>query len=677
MRNGTMSPRPVREVELQWIPMSDGTKLAARLFLPEDAETDPVPAILEYIPYRRRDSTREGDNLTHPWFAAQGYACVRLDIRGTGDSEGEIRDEYLRQEQDDAVEAIAWIAQQPWCSGTVGMMGISWGGFNSLQVAARRPPALKAIVTVCSTDDRYADDMHYMGGCIVTDTMAWGTSFFGRMARSPDPLMVGEERWRRMWRQRLEGWEPPFAAWLRHQTRDEFWKQGSVCEDYGDIECAVFAVGGWADGYSNAIFRMLANLKCPRLGLVGPWGHKYPHYGMPGPAIGFLQEARRFWDYWLKGIDTGIMKEPMLRAWVQESVPPAAHYDHRPGYWAGEVSWPGPTLVERAFALGRGTLSPQGGAAIEGANLPVASPQTVGQHGGEWCPYGMGGLSPELPLDQREEDGGSLVFDSEPLQEPLTILGAPVVELELEADQPAALVAVRLNELSPDGSDLRVTYGVLNLTHRDGHERAVPLPIGKPVRVRVQMNEIGHIFPAGHRIRLALSTAYWPIIWPSARPVRLVVHAGGSRLLLPFRERRKSDDQIRFEPPVTGRETRRKLIKAPAQERTITRDVTTNEQIYTVTRSDRSVVEETGVETGFDKRVVYRIKPDDPTSARVELREAFLHRHGQGWDTFVETVTALSATETEFLVEASLKTFDGGRPFFAKSWLERIPRNGV
>lgn len=682
MQNEQSRPRKVREVELEWIPMSDGTRLAARIILPEDAEKHPVPAILEYIPYRRRDSTRDGDNLTHPWFAEQGFASVRLDIRGTGDSEGVIRDEYLKQEQDDAVEAIAWIARQPWCTGKVGMMGISWGGFNSLQVAARRPPALKAIITVCSTDDRYADDMHYMGGCVITDTMAWGTSFFGRMARPADPLMVGEGRWRDMWRKRLDGWEPPFATWLRHQTRDEFWKHGSVCEDYGQIECAVFAVGGWADGYSNAIFRMLSNLKCPRLGLVGPWGHKYPHDGMPGPAIGFLQEAKRFWDQWLKGTDTGIMKEPMLRAWVQESVPPAAHYDVRPGYWAGETAWPGPNVVAQSCRLGNHTLAmPGAGTSVDKQNsvaLAISSPQHVGQHAGEWCPYGMGGLSPELPLDQREEDGGSLVFDSEPLAGPITILGAPVVELEIESDQPQAQVAVRLNDLRPDGSDLRVTYGVLNLTHRNGHERPEPMQPGRRTRVRVQMNEIGHVFPAGHRIRLAISTGYWPTIWTSPRSVRLVVHCGDSQLILPVRARQQSDERIRFEPAVKGRATPRKVLKGASQERTVTRDVATNEIVYTVVRDEgRSIIEEIGVETGYDKKVVYRVKPDDPTSARVDLRESFVLRHAQGWDTFVEAKAALSSTETEFLVEASLKAFDAGKPFFAKSWLERIPRNGV
>ncbi|MFM9844517.1 MAG: CocE/NonD family hydrolase [Dongiaceae bacterium] len=684
-------PRSVREVELEWIPMPDGTRLAARLFLPEDAQARPVPAILEYIPYRRRDSTRDGDNLTHPWFAEQGYACVRLDIRGTGDSEGVIRDEYLKQEQDDAVEAITWIAKQPWCTGKVGMMGISWGGFNSLQVAARRPEALKAIITVCSTDDRYADDMHYMGGCIVTDTMAWGTSFFGRMARAPDPLMVGEGRWRTMWRERLEGWEPPFITWLQHQSRDDFWKHGSVREDYGKVECAVFAVGGWADGYSNAIFRMLSGLKCPRLGLVGPWGHKYPHNGMPGPAIGFLQEAKRWWDQWLKGVDTGIMREPMLRAWVQESVPPAAHYDMRPGYWAGETAWPGPNIAERSCALGRNTLSAPAPAAERthkpstgrdrAGNSPalaIASPQSVGQHAGEWCPYGMGGLSPELPLDQREEDGGSLLFDTEQLEAPVTILGAPVVELDLESEQPEALVTVRLNDLRPDGSDLRVTYGVLNLTHRNGHDRPVPLEPGKRVRIRVQMNEIGHIFPAGHRLRLAISTAYWPTVWPSPRSVRLLVHTGSSRLVLPVRERRASDERIHFEPPAKGRATARTVLVGAHQERTVTRDVAANEVIYTVLRDEgRSIIDEIAVESGFEKKVVYRIKPDDPTSARVDLREAFLLRHRQGWDTFVEAQAALSSTESDFLVEASLKASEGGKPFFARSWLQRIPRKGV
>ena len=194
-------PRRVREIENAWIPMPDGTRLAARIWLPEDAESDPVPAVLEYLPYRKRDGTVERDHLTHPYFAGHGYAGVRVDMRGTGDSEGVCLGEYLLQEQDDALAIIAWLADQPWCSGKVGMIGISWGGFNGLQVAARQPEALGAVITLCSTDDRYADDIHFMGGAMLTDKLAWGATAFAIANTPPDPAIVGD-RWREMWEER-------------------------------------------------------------------------------------------------------------------------------------------------------------------------------------------------------------------------------------------------------------------------------------------------------------------------------------------------------------------------------------------------------------------------------------------------------------------------------------------
>ena len=428
----TTFPKKIREIETLWIPLADGVQLAARVWMPEDAEQNPVPAILEYIPYRRRDGTRDGDDLTHPYFAGHGYACVRLDIRGSGDSDGLILDEYLKQEQDDAVEAIAWIAQQPWCTGKVGMMGISWGGFNSLQVAARHPEALKAIISVDSTDDRYADDMHYMGGQLINGNLEWGSSFFSRVGRAPDPRIVGE-KWRKMWLDRLEHVEPFHEIWMRHQWRDEFWQHGSVCEDFSQIKCAVFAVGGWADGYSNAIFRLLEKLKTPRLGLCGPWGHKYPHNGVPGPAIGFLQEALRWWDHWLKDKDTGIMAEPMLRAYVQDSVPPKSHYDQRPGRWVAERAWPRPGLRPTRLVFGDGRL---GSAARNEGESRICSPQTTGGVAGEWCPYGLGGLGPELPMDQREDDANSLTWDSPPLEEAMEILGRAGRDLDRRLGPP-------------------------------------------------------------------------------------------------------------------------------------------------------------------------------------------------------------------------------------------------
>ena len=297
----TTFPKAVRVIEHTLIPLKDGTMLAARIWLPDDAEQNPVPAILEYLPYRKRDGTYERDALTHPYLAGHGYAGVRVDLRGCGESTGLLFDEYAQQEQDDGVEVIAWLAAQPWCNGSVGMMGISWGGFNGLQIAARRPPALKAIVTICSTDDRYADDAHYMGGTFLTTAgLEWAFFFFSLMCLPPDPALVGDS-WRAMWLERLQNIPLFQENWLQHQRRDAYWKHGSVCEDYTAIQCPVYAVGGWTDGYKNAIPRLLEGLKVPRKGLIGPWAHAYPHFALPGPQIGFLQEILRWWDHWLKG----------------------------------------------------------------------------------------------------------------------------------------------------------------------------------------------------------------------------------------------------------------------------------------------------------------------------------------------------------------------------------------
>ncbi len=392
----TRFPHRVREMEHVLIPLADGTRLAARIWLPSAAEQHPVPAILEYLPYRKRDGTWERDALTHPWFAGHGYAGVRVDIRGSGESDGVLSDEYSQQELDDGLEVIAWIVRQSWCSGAVGMMGISWGGFNGLQIAALRPPALKAIVTICSTDDRYRDDVHFMGGALLTAKFGWASVFQLFMAHPPDPVLVGD-RWRSMWLERIDAAPLFLAQWLQHQRRDAYWKHGSVCEDYGAIACAVLAVGGWTDGYTNAIPRLLAGLSAPRLGLIGPWAHRYPHFASPGPSVGFLQEALRWWDRWLKGIENDVMDEPMLRAWIMESVQPAAWHAERPGRWVGEPAWPPVTVPRRLFLTGAGLLSAPGDAVA----LTVRTPQSLGAAGGSWCPFGVG---PDDADDQRDDD---------------------------------------------------------------------------------------------------------------------------------------------------------------------------------------------------------------------------------------------------------------------------------
>ena len=664
-------PHILTHAEIAWVPLSDGIRLAARLWMPDDAAQHPVPCILEYIPYRRRDGSRDNDERTHPYLASHGYACVRLDIRGTGDSEGVILDEYLRQEQDDAVEAIAWIARQPWCDGHVGMMGISWGGFNGLQVAARRPPALKAIVTLCSTDDRYADDMHYMGGSHLTGNLEWSSTFFSIMARAPDPLIVGDS-WRAQWLARLEAVTPMVSTALLHQRRDAYWEHGSVCEDIGAITCAVMAVGGWADGYSNAVFRLLEDLKSPRLGIVGPWGHKWPHLGTPGPAIGFLTEMLRWWDFWLKGIDTAIMQEPMLRAYLQDYLPPASHYDFRPGRWVAQTAWPSADVAPVRWYLNAAGLQTS---ATAGALLTVQSPQTTGAAGGEWCPYSLGGVGPELPTDQRQDDAYSLLFDTEPLSAPFEILGAPWVEITFSSDRPVAQLIVRLNDLAPDGHVARVTYGVLNLTHRSGHARPEALQPGTRYTVTVQLNDIGHRFAEGHRVRVALSTCYWPIVWPSPEHGTLSIEPGTSRVTLPVR-RPAHEPPVTFAPVENTRALRRRPLTTGHVHRRIETDIASGVQRIDVLRDEgSSLIEDIGVETGFHKVLRYRIHPTDPESAWAEARYELVNRHAHGWDTKIRTRSAIACTASDYLVESDLEAFEGERRIFSRSWTQRIARD--
>ncbi|HKD70548.1 MAG TPA: CocE/NonD family hydrolase, partial [Candidatus Acidoferrum sp.] len=649
-------------------------RLAARIWLPVDAETTAVPAILEYIPYRKRDFTRARDEPMHHYFAGHGYASVRVDLRGSGDSDGLLLDEYLKQEHDDALEVIHWIGQQSWCSGTVGMMGKSWGGFNSLQVAARRPPELKAIVTVCSTDDRYLDDVHYMGGCLLNENLTWGSVLMSYNAYPPDPELVGE-RWRSMWRDRLEHAVFFPEVWLEHSRRDDYWKHGSVCENYGTITCAVYAIGGWADAYSNAIPRLLAGLRAPRKGLIGPWAHLYPHDGVPGPAIGFLQEALRWWNHWLKGTDTGVMAEPMLRVWMQESVPPKPFYKQRPGRWVAETQWPSPRITVKRYWLDVSRLS---SAPTAKAQLDFRSPQTTGLGAGEWCGFGAPG---EAPLDQRGDDGCSLTFESEPVRERIEILGPPVATLEVSVDQPVAFIAVRLNDVAPGGASTRVTYGLLNLTHRDSHEHPRPLEPGTRYLIKVTLNDVAYAFPPRHKLRLAMSTGYWPIAWPAPRPVTVSFFTGQSFLDLPVRPPDPSDSALTpFEPPERAAAETTELRPAPLK-RLVERDRTTNETIYTVSsgRDDSdgaklTRIKSIGLDVGHTMLKRFHIGEEDPEMARAEVIQKTWFRRGP-WNTRVETRTRFSSTCDDFLLEAELAAYENDEPFFTRTWSRRLKRD--
>jgi putative CocE/NonD family hydrolase len=675
MRTVSALPHQIREDEHVWIPLSDGTRLAARIWRPVSSDDEPVPGILEYIPYRKRDLTAGRDALHHPYIAGHGYACVRVDLRGTGESEGVLEDEYLEQEQLDAEDVLEWIAAQPWCTGRTGMMGISWGGFNSLQVAARQPPSLGAIVISSFTDDRYSDDMHYMGGCLLSDNLAEAGTMFAYSTLPPDPALVGE-RWREMWLERLDGTGPWIDEWLSHQRRDDYWRHASVCENYSSVQCPVLASSGWADGYSNGVTRLLANLDVPRKGLVGPWSHKYPHLGEPGPAIGYLQEVVRWWDRWLKDVDNDVMEGPMLLAWMQDSVPPSTSYEKRPGRWVGEPSWPSPHVRRATHSLAQHRIAHEGEEVGGEEKLLVESPLSVGQFAGKWASYNA---PPDLPYDQREEDGGSMVFDTDELTEAVEILGSPTVTLELCVNKPVAMVAARLSDVSPDGRATRVSYGLLNLTHRNSNSEPEPLVPGERYRVDVSLNGVAQNFPVGHRIRLSLSTSYWPLAWPPPEPVMLTVYPAQSSLTLPIRPVAESDDvPLRpFGEPEAASPLSMAQIRPRDQKWEVSRDLATSQGSLHILK-DAGTIRFDDIDLEVSRRAEERYSwtADDFQSPAGETSWTMGFRRGD-WEAVAVTRTVLSCSDTDFFLHAQIDAFEGGRRLFSQNWQRTIPRDCV
>jgi hypothetical protein len=674
MRTVTSLPHAVREEEHVWIPLRDGIRLAARIWRPAFSELEPVPAILEIIPYRQRDLTARRDSIHHPYLAGHGYACVRVDLRGSGESEGVLTDEYLDEELADAEDVLAWLAEQTWCTGRCGMMGISWGGFNALQVAARRPAGLDAIVTASSTDDRYADDVHYMGGCLLSDNLSWASTMFAYNSCPPDPTVVGE-RWRDMWQARLARSGLWLEEWLVHQRRDKYWRHGSICEDYSAVRCPVLAVSGWADGYSNSVFRLLEHLDVPRKGLIGPWSHKYPHLGEPGPAIGFLQELVRWWDHWLKDVDNDVMDDPMVRIWMQETVPPFTAYEERPGRWVGEPSWPSPNIHPTVQALARNRIAEPGDTVVP-EELTIESPLSVGQYAGKWCSYNA---PPDLPYDQREEDGGSLIFDTDPFTERCEILGSPVLDLEVASTQPVAMVAARLSDVAPDGRATRISYGLLNLTHRDSHAEPEPLVPGQRYQVSLQLNAMAQALPPGHRLRVAISTSYWPLAWPPPEPVRLSVFAGSSTLRLPVRPPREAEDEsLRpFDEP-EGAEPIPMTQLQPGDERwTVSRDLVRYESALEVVK-DLGVVrfDDIDLEVTRCAHERYSWVGDDFGSVRGETEWRIGFKRGD-WEASAITRTVLTSTVTDFVLHAELDAYEGNQRVVSYNWDRTVPRDLV
>jgi len=520
-----------------WIPMEDGVRLAARLFVPDEL---PAPVIVDALPYRMDDLTASYASEYARLCEEGAFAVCRIDLRGTGSSAGIAIDEYHPQEQADLCAAIAWLAEQDWCTGRVGMYGTSWGGFNSIQVAMERPPALHAIVPIYASDDRYTDDVHYMGGILkAIDLVDWVIYMAACNVLPPVPAVYGEG-WRDEWLRRIEGTEPWLLRWLEEQDDGPYWRHGSLRPEYERIACPTMIVAGWADGYTNIALRAYEALTCPRRVIVGPWAHSSTATSVPGPHIDLVPELIRWFSRWLRDEPNGIDAQPPLAIFMRRSTRPDPELPEMRGEWRSEPTWPAERLRVR-------TLRPEG---AETDRIAVRG--DVGTAAWISC----AGKPPwTLPDDQRADDARSLAYDW-PVEQELEILGHPRLRVTVTSPHEIAFLSARLCDVFPDGASALVSRGVLNLTHREGHTDPKPLEPGVPTAVELELEATSWIFEAGHTLRLALAGSDWPNTWPPPNAGELTVTRTSVELDLPVLEGRPiAPPPVFAPPPPRGRES--------------------------------------------------------------------------------------------------------------------------
>lgn len=495
------------------IPLPDGEHLAATVYLPDRA---PAPCLLEALPYRKDDLTASYRPEYRRFQDEYGYAVARVDVRGTGSSSGRAVDEYPAQEQADLAHAIGWLAGQDWCDGTIGMFGTSYSGFNSLQVAAERPPALRAVVATYSSDDRYHDDVHYQGGLLkLLDQVDYPLYMLAMNALPPVPARWGAG-WRLEWERRVAEHEPWLLGWLEEQHAGSYWAHGSLRPAYDRIRCPTMLVGGWADGYRNNTFRTVEALSAagvPVRLLLGPWGHQAPASALPGPPVDLVAEMARWWDRWLRGrdVETG----PPITVFVRRSTRPAPDLAEMRGQWRAEPGWPLDRVRPHVLPLGSEPVGYD-------VRPDVGTAAWISCAGA--LPYGQ-------PTDQRFDDAASLTWEL-PVDEPLEILGQPRLRVRLAATAPVGTLAVRLCDVFADGTSALVTRGTLNLCQRNG-PAPEPLPVGEYVDAEVELEATSWVFESGQRLRLALAGADWPNTVAPPRPLQLTIDLARTELVLP------------------------------------------------------------------------------------------------------------------------------------------------
>ena len=679
---------PTDDVETVWdarIVVRDGIELSANLWMPVVAggtDTLRFPAILEMIPYGKDNWRRNADVARGTYLARRGYVLCRVDVRGTGSSGGIALDEYTEAETRDGYDAVEWLAAQPWCDGAVGMWGISYGGFTSIQVAKLRPPHLRAIVPIQATDDRYLTDVHYIGGCVTGSELSqYAVSQVAMNAMPPDKGFRGDA-WRDDWLARLEATPPWLFEWLRQQHDGPYWRPGSLAPDYDAIQAAILSFGGWMDSYVDAAFRMEARCTAPTRAIVGNWVHGLPGDATPGPNIDELEQIVRFFDHHLRGIDNGVEREPALVWFEREYAAPEPFPTTLPGRWRATSAYPHPAVETRSWLFEGGelplvgSLEAAGDEPLETGVDRFAHRPTVGTRAA--LSWGAGGPPNGLARDLRPDEALGPTYTTPPLDGAIEILGVPEVVVHVAVDAPVATLVARLTDLAPDGTSAQVSAGILNLTHRRSHEHPEPLEAGRVEEVRVELRPAGYRFVPGHRIRVSLASSAWPVIWPSPYPATLEVHRGPatpSRLVLPV------------VPPAGGRgDVAVPEYKAtPADMPAVGGEGASDPPVWRVTDDiiDGSVTVTThdgGEDVLDDGRRLYAAETmnltawdADPARARLEADVVYRWReHGAEIDIRARSTQTSDVGAFHLTVDLDVTLDD--EPFFRRSWSDSIPR---
>ena len=651
------------------ITMSDGIRLAADIYWPAGADKkDRFPILLEYLPYRK-DENRARNYSLYSYFLENGYLVVRVDMRGTGNSEGiTIPYEYSDIELDDGEEVIDWLSQQEWSTGSVGMFGISWGGFNSIQMAMRNPPALKAFVALMATEYLYQEDVHYMDGIMVAgDSWMMSNDLYNSLPGAPDFKMDEE------WLRNRFNVEPSVYTYMRQQRDGAFWDRASARGQYEKIRVPGYHIGGWYDGYRNSLPRMLENVQTPVKAMIGPWDHYFPHNAWPKPQIEWRHEAVRWFDQWLKGEDTGILKEPAFAVYVRNYHPPDPDLDQVHGYWRWEDGWPIERIENHSwYTHDDHSLSsePAGNATHSMTYKP-----SIGLEGGGPTMW-WGSIAP----DQQPMDEYSLVYDSEILDAPLEILGRPIARLRVSANATRANWVVRVSDVAPDGQVTQVVGAAFNGTHRISAREPSDIVPGEDFDLNIDLHFTSWVFPKGHRIRIAVSNAIWPMLWPTPMQMKSTLAIGGNNgsridlpVVLPGEEYTPSFKEPSSNPILSGYEVIDSgNISGYAAINSIQHDPDTGEEFGVATNTGATQYP-WGIER-FEEEIEHRTSDENPAYTSVIGRYKITEELKDRTLDFEQNVEFKSDEENFYLTFHRWVSING-ELYKEKVWQEVIPRD--